>query len=234
MWFVFPAIATQNNGDIARTAREHNETANAARKPVLSGEAPHRTETPGNSRIKPFPQLNRTKDSPYSPQLKVVSITPRLAEPKVTFLPNATNLSLPVCFAEDVTQQEQWAALTTLRADLQRCAQATKRVITVASTGRVGSGAMSTVIDKAISSADPPQDPPQKFASIKHSHSRYYSLEEVHQFAECQHAVVYVYDDPIEVQLSLRKDLDVESKKPKDAKISAGLKGAQMHAKHLG
>jgi len=177
------------------------------------------------------------KKGKHSPHPKAAGNRTQLAsEPRnFHFLPNATNWSLPVCFAEDISQQEQDVAIDSLIDSLKQCACATNRVITVASSGHVGSWAVNGLIDTAINSADDsPHDTPRKNARVPHSHARYNTLEQATTLKDCKQTVVYLYDNPIEVQLSLYKDIaGVVRPGGRRVKVDDVLTHAQKHAKHL-
>jgi len=223
----FSIICARNHATLeALTADEWNIgyadiTSNCALKSVA----------PGKHHIKPKQKVKHSEKL-----AEAANHTHSTSKPRdLHFLPNATNLSLPVCFTEDVSQLEQARAIDSLLASLNRCACATGRAVTVASTGRVGSGAMMSVIDTAINAANGSL----RVSSVRndrviHSHARYSTIEKATTFKKCKEAVVYVYDDPIEVQLSLRKDVtDVAPRGDKGATVGGALKGAQKHADHL-
>ena len=223
-WLIFSTICSQN--DATLRALSAPKRSKAALKSIAAG-------------------LHHTKPEPYrtskrfynrSYEARVVNYTQTSTEPRnFHFLPNATNSSLPVCFTEDVSQHEQTLAIKSLMDDLRRCACATNRVITVASTGRVGSGAMMSVIDSGINfiADDSHRDGTYRNATVKHSHARYYTLEKENQVPDCKQTVVYAYDDPIEVQLSLRKDIIVRHNE-EGVEIAGGIGDTLAHAKHLG
>jgi len=174
---------------------------------------------------------------PVPPRSRVAAPKPSRAPVPIVHLKSSESpVNLPLCFSGDVSEEERAAATAGLVQHLAELASPSaaldpallRRCVTIPSTGRTASGGMTSVIEYAGSHSIPSTTNNNTAASadakwtVLHTHRRCPAVER----SSCAglHQVVYVFDDPVEVVLSLRKDVFASNK---------GLAGAKKHFAHI-
>jgi hypothetical protein len=139
------------------------------------------------------------------------------------FLQDKSEFKLPLCFSSSTTNEQRRDATHELAAELRRMKTSssspfrkasnpnstTTTLLGVCSTGRCGSKSVTTMLEFA--------DPT---ISVKHLHWRVQKVDSTPSIA----SVIYVFDDPLEVALSMRKDMLIGGK----------VKWGNSHASHMG